>query len=386
MRPAEPPVEPVARDEEVVDGGDEGLALRQPEALRGDVPHEHARMVGTREVGVLEVAEVGKADRRGLVPVVEEGEAQGHLAALPVPGLQVPLAPLSPPEPDRPPRHDHRPGPVVDGEGLPFGVVGLAARALEVGGPQQALRDQTAALLDEAHQHRQVGVPPAVVHEVVHLPVEVELAQDDVPEGHREGRVGALLHVEPHVGELARLGVVRADHHRLRALVAGLGEEVGVRGAGLRHVRAPQDEEAGVVPVGRLGDVRLLAPGLGARRREVAVPVVERHAHPAEQGEVAGPRRVRDHGHRGDRGEAEDPVRPVGADRVGVGRRDELGGLVPVRPDEAPEPPPRDVRGALLRVLDDRAPGGDGGEARARLAPEPEQPRAHERILEPGPE
>ena len=383
MRPPEPPVEAVVRDEEVEHGGDERLAFAKPQALRGDVAHEHARMVGAREVGVLEVAEVGKADRGDLVAVVEEGHAKGHLPPLRVPGLEVPLALLAPPEPDRPPGHHHPSGPVVDGERLPLGVVGLAALPFEVGGAEQAFRHEVSVPLDEAHQHRHVGVAAAVVGEVVHLPVDVELAQDDVSERHRESRVGALLHVEPHVGELARLGVVGADHHRLRPLVARLGEEVGVRGAGLRDVRAPQDEEARVVPVGRLGNVGLLAPGLGARGREVAVPVVEGHAHPAEEGEIARARRVGDHGHRGDRGEAEDPVRTVRADGVGVRGRDELGHLVPVGADEPPEPAPGGVRGALVRVLDDRRPGGDGGEGRARLAPEPEQPRAHERVLEP---
>ena len=307
---------------------------------RGDVAHEHARMVGAREVGVLQVAEVGEGDGGDLVAVVDERHAQGDLPPLGVPGLEVPLPLLAPPEPDRPPRHHHRSGRVVDGERLPFRVVGFAARILEVRGAEQPLRNEVPVPLDEAHQHRHVGVPAAVVVEVLHLPVEVVLAQDDVSERHREGRVGPLLHVEPHVGELARLGVVGADHHRLRPLVAHLGEEVGVRSAGLRNVRPPENEEARVVPVGGLRNVGLLAPGLGARRREVAVPVVEGHAHPAEEGEIARARRVGDHGHRGDRGEAEDPVRAVVPDGVGVRGRDDLGHLVPVRADEPPEAAP----------------------------------------------
>ena len=360
VRPSEAPVEAVVREQEVVDGGDERVAVCQPEPLRGNVPHQHARVVGGCEVGVLEVAEIGEADGRDFVAVVEKGHAQGDLLPLPVPGLEVPLALLAPPEPDRPPGHHHRAGSVVDGEGLPFGVVGLPARPFEVGGAEKPFRHVVPVPLDESHQHRHVGVPAAVVGEVLHLPVEVKLAQDHVSERHREGRVGPLLHVEPHVGELARLGIVGADHYRLCPLVARLGEEVGVRGASLRHVRPPQDEEARVVPVGRLGDVGLLAPGLGARRREVAVPVVERHAHPAEEGEIARARRVGDHRHRGDRGEAEDPVRSVVADGVGVRRRDDLGHLVPVRAHEAAEPAPRGVRGALLGILDDRAPAATG--------------------------
>src|SRR3546814_10411861 len=58
-------------------------------------------------------------------------------------------------------------------------------------------------------------------------------------------------------------------------LVADLGIEMGVGGARLGHVGAPDQQEHRVVPVGALRHVGLLAEGLGRARRQVAVPVVE---------------------------------------------------------------------------------------------------------------
>ncbi|KAG1606518.1 hypothetical protein G6F45_013964 [Rhizopus arrhizus] len=54
----------------------------------------------------------------------------------------------------------------------------------------------------------------------------MELAQDHVAERKGQRRVGALLGVQPVVGQLGQLGIVRADRHRLGAVVARLGEEM----------------------------------------------------------------------------------------------------------------------------------------------------------------
>ena len=267
------------------------------------------------------------------------------------------------------------------GDRLPFGIVGLAELAGEVGGAQQPVRHQAVALLHQPHQHRHVGVLPGVVLEILGLPVEVELAQDDVAHRHRERGVGALLHRDPEVGELGGFRVVRADDDALGALVADLGVEMGVRRARLRHVRAPEDQEARVVPVGRFRHVGLLAPGLRRGRRQVAVPVVEGHAHAAEQRQIARAGGVGDHRHGRDRREADDAVGAIGLDRVGVGGGDDLGDLVPGRAHEAAEAALLGVGRALLRVLDDRGPGRDRRPHRARLAPQLEQARAHQRIF-----
>jgi hypothetical protein len=75
---------------------------------------------------------------------------------------------------------------------------------------------------------------------------------------HGQGAVGAWLDGEPVVGELGVVGVVGAHYHGFLALVAGLGHEVGVGGAGDGDVRAPHHQVGGVPPVARLGDVGLV--------------------------------------------------------------------------------------------------------------------------------
>ena len=199
--------------------------------------------------------------------------------------------------------------------------------------------------------------------------------------GHGQRRVGALLHRDPQVGELGGLRIVGADDDALGALVADLGVEMRIRRARLRHVRAPDDQEAGIVPVGAFRNVGLLAPGLRGGRRQVAVPVVERHAHAAQQREIARAGGVAHHRHGRDRREADDAVGAVGLGGVGVGGGDDLGDLVPGRAHEAAEAALPGVGGTLFGALDDRGPGCDGRPHRARLTPQLEQPRAHQRIL-----
>ncbi len=207
------------------------------------------------------------------------------------------------------------------GDRLPFGIVALAEIAGEVGGAHEPVGHQLAVLLHQPHQHRHVGVLAHVVVEIRRLPVDVEFAQDDVAHGHGERRVGALLHRNPEVGELRGLGIVRADDDALRAAIARLGIEMRVRRARLRNVRAPQDEEAGIVPVGAFRNVGLLAPGLRRGRRQIAIPVVERHADAAEQRQIARARGVGDHRHRRDRREADDAVGAVASSRYRRWRR-----------------------------------------------------------------
>ena len=246
---------------------------------------------------------------------------------------------------------------LVEGDGLPLRIVGLAELAVEVRRADVAVRDHDLLaggqrVLLQHHQHRHVGVAADVVVEVrAALPAlarEVELLQDHVAHRHRHGGVGALLRMHPDVGQLGDFGIVRRHRDRLGPLVADLGEEVRVGRARLRHVAAPGDDVARVVPVGRLGHVGLLAPDLRARRRQVAVPVVEAHAHAADQAQVTAAGGVAHHRHRRDRREADDAVRPVLLDRVDVGRGDDLVDLVPARPHEAAQAPHLLVVAALL--------------------------------------
>ena len=231
--------------------------------------------------------------------------------------------------------------------------------AVEIRRAHVTPRHPAIALALEPHQHRQVGIAARVVGEVRHLTIEMELAQDHVPHRERQRGVGTLLRVQPQVGELGDLRVVRRDRHHLRALVADFGQEVRVGRARLRHVRAPGDDERRVVPVGRFGHVGLFAPGLRARRRQVAVPVVEAHAHAADQAQVAAARGVRHHRHGRDRREADDAVRAPALDRVRVGRRDQFLHLVPGRAHEPAHATHRLVGLHLHRIVDDRGPRAD---------------------------
>ena len=314
---------------------------------------------------------------------LSEREPKLGLAAFGIPLLQIPFALVAPAEADRAVRDNDLAGRLVIGDGLPFGICCFAESCGEIRGAHEPLRHEPSLGFHQPHQKWHVRILARVVDEVLGLPVDVEFAQDDVAHGHAERGIGALLRRHPEIGEFRGLGIVRADHDALRALVAGLGVEVGVGRARLRHVRAPKDQEAGIVPVGRFRHVGLLAPGLRAGRRQVAIPVVERHAHAAEQREVARARGVAHHRHRRDRREAEHPVRSIGLDRVGVRRGDQFVDLIPGRTDETAKSAFLNVGVSLRGIFDDRLPRRDRSHQQPGLAPRFEQARAHQRILHP---
>ena len=218
------------------------------------------------------------------------------------------------------------------------GLLACPSLAVEVRGAHIAVGDGDdlavgQRMLLEHHKHRHVGVATHVVVEIraafPALAGEVELLENDVPHRHGHRCVGTLLRVHPDVRKLGDLRVVRRHGDRLGPLVAHLGEEVRVRRARLRHIRAPGDDEARIEPVGRFGHIGLLAPDLRTARRKVAVPVVKAHAHAADQTQIARARGVTDHRHGRDRREADDSVGTVLLDRVDVGRSDDLVDLVP---------------------------------------------------------
>ncbi len=368
---------------QVEHGGDlGGAAVGQDERA-----HRHAAQLDVFTLGVLEVlvvnaAEVREGDFGGLAAV---DLAQGEVDLTTVPafaGLDVPLALLAPAVADRTQRRDQLAGAAVDGDGLPLGVVFLAEVVGQIGRAQEAVGDAAAVLLVQAYQHRQVGVALGVVAEVFARLLQVEFLEDDVGEGLGQRRVGALLGVEPEVGELGDFGVVRGDRHGLGALVAHLGEEVRVRGARLRDVGAPGDDVVGVVPVGRFRHVGLLAPHLWRGRWQVAVPVVERQADAADQRQVAATGGVGNHRHGRNRREADHPVRAVLLDGVDVGRGDDLVDLVPAGTDEAAHAALALVGLGAGLVLDDAGPGVHRRQRTARLAPQLEQRFAHLGVLQ----
>ena len=262
MIAAEAAIEPVIGDEQVEHRGNQRFAVLQLHALGRNFTHQHAGMISAGEVIVLAIAEIGKTDIGELVLVGGEGQLQVGLAAFRLLLLQVPFALLAPAEADRTARHHDLLGGLVIGDGLPFRIVALAEIVGEIGGAQQPVGNELVALLHQPHQHRHVGVLSDIVLEIFGLPVEIELAQDDVAHGHGERGVGALLHRYPQIGKFRSFRIVRRNHHAFGAAITRFGIEVGVGGAGLRDVGAPQDQEPGIVPVGAFGNVGLLAPGL----------------------------------------------------------------------------------------------------------------------------
>lgn len=288
---------------------------------------------------------------------------------------------LAVPEADRPVRDRRLAGRGVDQRRLPLGVL---ARVTQVVGAQEAIRDVRVTTRRERHQQRQIGEALRVLDESRHLAIGPELLQHHVAHRHRQRAVGAGLRREPVVGERGVIAVVGRHHDDLLALVARLGHEVRVRRAGDRDVRAPHDQVAGVPPVAGLGHVGLVPERLRRRGREVGVPVVEAQHRAAQQGyePAAGDER---HGrHRRQRGEADDPVRPVRGDRVHVRGGDQLRGLVPARAHEPALAALALVGGARLGIGLDRGPGLHRV-ARARLL-RPialEQAAADQRVLEP---
>ena len=297
----------VLRHLQVEHGGHQRRALfarlAQRDALHRHRAHQHITLLVVGKVLVVNAAKVRKANLRAVMDgcAFHHRELERDLSAVTrFLGLQVPLAGIgaavrAPAKADGALRQHHLAA-LVECHGFPLGVVGLAELAVEVRGPHIAVghHDGVAAgqhMLFEHDQHRQVGVAACVVVKVsrarLAVAAEVIVFQDHMAHGHGECGVGALLGVQPDVRQLGHLGVVGRDRHGLGALVPDFGEEVSVRRACLRHIRAPRDDEARVVPVGRFGHVGLLSPDLRAGGRQVAVPVVKTHADAADQGQVA---------------------------------------------------------------------------------------------------
>ena len=158
---------------------------------------------------------------------------------------------------------------------------------------------------------------------------------------------------------------------------------MGVGGARLGNVRAPGDDIAGVVPVGGLRHVGLLAPGHGRGGRQVAIPVIETQAGTAEQREIAGTGSVRDHRHRRNRRETGHAVRAIIFDGPDVGGGNQLVQLFPVRADKPAFTACLSVALRFLRIVLNGIPGEYRvAVLRQRLAPEFNQPAAHQRIFE----
>ncbi len=354
-----------------------------------DLPHRHraaqGAAVAVRPGGAV-LVEAREVDLdAGAAALLVEGEFR-----LDVPEVEVPaaLALLGPAVAEGAGRRDGSTGGLVEEHRLPPrlpgpGLVRLGVETQVRRGDELARHDDAVTAL-QLHQKRQVGEGLHVLGEVRHLALDEELAQHHMAHGHGQRPVRPRVRVEPFVGELRRVGVVRGDHDHLLAAVAGLGHPVRVRRPRDRHVGAPQHQVGRVPPVAGLRYVRLVAEDLRGGDRQVRVPVVEGQHRRADQRHEPGAHRVRGHRHRGDRGEARHPVGPVGVDGVHVGGGRDLQGLLPCHAHQAALAPGRLVAAALDRVLGDLGPCRDGvAEPGAGLAVHLHQDAAGVRVAHP---
>ena len=200
-------------------------------------------------------------------------------------------------------------------------------------------------------------------------------------EGHRQRSIRALLCVQPDIAKLGGLRIVGADDGGFGALVACLCVEMRIRRPGLRHVGAPEQKVAGVVPIGTFRHVCLLAPGHRRGRRQVAIPVVERHADTAHQRQIARSGSVRDHRHCGNGRKAEHTVGPVCPGGIGVGGGGDLSRLIPCGAHESALAACFHIRGAQDRVVLQRGPGLDRRHGLAHFPPHLHQPAPDQRVF-----
>ena len=320
----------VVGDHQVIDGNHTSFgAVRKLHFAGTQLVLEDVLDFHVFEVIMLDTTEVREGDVHNVIVLLDHGQLQVDVGAF---GglLQVPLALFTPAVANGTIGSRQLTGGFINGDGFPLGVVFFTQPVHQVTGAQEAARNETAVILLFQHdQVRHVGVATHVVGEVLTGVVDVELFQDHVAHGHAQSGVGTLLGVHPLVGQLGDFGVVRSNGDGFGALVTHLGEEVGVRGTGLGYVGAPGNDVAGVVPVGGFRHVGLLTPGLGRGRRQVAVPVVEAHAHAADHGQVTAAGSIGDHGHSGNRREADDAIRAMLLGGVDVGGANQLVDFIP---------------------------------------------------------
>ena len=205
---AEATVQAIIGAQQIEHRRDRRRPVLQRQGAHRNVTRHDIGMLGRDEAIGRGAAEIGKRHRfRGAT--VDQAEAQRRLRTIAAPLFQIPLALLAPAEADRTERHD-RVAVGVQRDGLPCRIVRLAQPVGKVVGAHQAVGHVAAVLAHQPHQHRQIGVFADVVLEIRHRSVEVEFAQNDVAHRHGQRRVGALLGMQPQIGEFRRLGVVRA--------------------------------------------------------------------------------------------------------------------------------------------------------------------------------
>ena len=371
---AEATVDRVVSERQIVDRRDEDFAILRLDAFGRD----HA----AHDALTALVAEVRELDLDDLVELAEHRELRQDLRArVAVLFVQVPLLLVVPAVAHRAIRHDELARELIDDVVLELRVLVLAAHVLAV---EEAARLVAAVgALVELDEEWEIRVMARVIREELRRLAPVILVEDDMAHRHGKGGIAADLERDPRVGHSRRLRVIRCDRDDLRALVARLDEEVGIRCARQRDVRAPSHDVACVEPVRGLRHVRLVAPDLRACRRQVSIPVVERERRTAHELHEARAGSIRQHGLCRDDGKGEVAVRAVLRRRVQQRRGDELRHLVPVRAHEAALAARLFVALRLSRVIGDALPCLESRLVLlARLAPERSELAAQIRILD----
>ena len=315
---------------QIVNGGHQsGGAVGQLQAFGRQFVQQNIFEVDFVEVLRTFAAEVREADVRHFIMAAQQAQTQLNLfASFTVALFEVPFAFVAPAESEGTVRYGHV-ALLVKGDGFPFRIVLLTKRIHEVGGAQRTACGVITVALLEHHQHRHVGIAAHIIGEILARLIEMELTQHHMAHRQRHRGIGTLLRRQPQIAEFGDFGVVRGDRHGFSAFVADFGKEVGIRGTGLRHVGAPGDNVAGVIPVRRFGDVGLFAPGHRRSWRQVAVPVVEAQAGAADQRQITGAGGVGNHRHRRDRRETGHAVRTVSFDGIDVGGGNQLIHFLP---------------------------------------------------------
>ena len=177
-------------------------------------------------------------------------------------GFQVPFGATVPTEAHRTVWHGQAVGILIPNNGFPFGIFLFAQLLVQLGRTQAVTRTVALLIFVQAHQHRHIGQATGVVFKIIGRIVDVEFFQNHMSHGHGQCRIRTLARRHPDVAEFRHFAEVGRDGNGFRAFVTHFGVEVCVRRTRHRDVRTPNQQVVGVIPVGRFGNVGLLAPCL----------------------------------------------------------------------------------------------------------------------------
>ncbi len=204
-----------------------------------------------------------------------------------------------------------------------------------------------------------------------------------MPHGEESCSISALADRHPEIRKLDELGVIRRHGNDLGALVTHLRGKVSVRRTRHRQIGASDDDVGRVIPVCGFRHVGLLAPGLRAGGRQVAIPIVKRTAGSADEGKIARTGSIGNHGHGRDRRKTENTIRPPLLDRIYVGSGDNLVDFIPMGAHETAEAAHCGIGFAFLCICLNCRPGIHRILARFSFcAIEVEQTAAYQRMLD----